>query len=1097
MSTSTDLGSAICHAAPNPAGSCNACQRKGLPILPLRAAYAPQDSARDPEGVDDAKKTLATTPMGMDRPRTLRQGYLYVLLDQQDWQAYQVTPEGHLRQFRPLETPREAPQSLCQACIQQDHDVPASFIHIDTEKYATAWIAFSSDPWTPSVLERYQHGVAANNALAARFCKLDLQTARNAPQTLGIAMDPNVMYGAVDIGDTLEYSAAHLEHFSSVHGFSPRRHRKTALDRYIREQYWRHKLEKGVLALTLPDPVGQVQEINHHRLAWQRQLQAYEARQNYPLYTSEALKQIRTLSAQAAKDEATSRHHLAAEARLSPADGPPVFGDPGRELAEQVQRKTKQSLARLDERYDEARRARWEKDYEATKALIQKQVDKLAQLYTERLGDTLFRLIERNDYDDGSPYSVGCYIQSMEACLRGGITEARPTPNADGSPPPLTGPSAKAWQGWIQDGKSIVYQTLLARNKSLLQAFVPSLNKQGELDWNDSEKIYSAVTKVIGSSDLGEHLLQPKIQEAIASVQSAYNDAAGRLGQAVDLGVDHVTARLNSATLLLYTHIHTAQLMVRMTIGEYYKLMNEVIGDRLQKSAASMDKVPTKVRSVLAGGVLSLALSDPKLAEKIFPVVLWVQDSAEALSKHLGSNALAQAQHGASQTAQQVLAQLGKLKVLPGTLQPGARKLLNGLQLHSAQAASLVRTSLSMGRSITRIGVGTVGKADLLFAVAGTYLVAEGMRKSIKTAEETLGSKHSEAITALYGAYVAVIGGSIEAMGLLMKNGATQAQKTLRLSPTSSNTVGKVAKAGKQLAQYGVIIGAVGGYFDAVVAYKASSRSKKAGDGDASDIYIYSAILSGLSATVLGISAFAGSTAIFGPVGWGILLGLSAYAFYKWAEGKESSPLERWANFSYFGKIEEKLKWIDANTAVAALNAAVFGVDVVFEFETDIRVFQYPEPGITTAAMAILKPNPLGVQSVPQLTYQIVLPNYNALQVGYSWKLTVKRYSGAQVLASGHHPSQPIASPVATPHHTTDSQQKRNRLDYDPQTVLPILQEKTITAADGSKSCFLLIQGAIDLHLGHDIDSAEVYIEYFPNINDKDMLAKVEIKKQK
>ncbi|MDR2326680.1 MAG: hypothetical protein LBE51_14955 [Acidovorax sp.] len=366
MSTSTDLGAAICHAAPNPTGSCNACQRTGLPILPLRAAYAPQSSARYPEGVNDTQKTLSTTPMRMDRPRTLRQGYLYVLLDQQDWQAYQVTPEGHLRQFRPFEPPREAPPPLCEACVRQDHDVPASFIHIDTQKYSTAWIAFASDPWTANVLERYQRGVATNNALAKRFHKIDLQTARTAPETLGMALNSSIGfqhehgYEAVETGDILEYSAPWEQtHFSSVHGFSTRHHRKAVLGRYVRRHSQSHNLEKGVLALVLPDPVGQVQEVNHHRLAWQRQLQAYLARQDYPHYTSQVLKQMRALCAPAAENAIPHVPPTAVQALPNNTGKPLIFGDPaGLRRAQQVHHKTKELLARLDDRYSEVRRAR-------------------------------------------------------------------------------------------------------------------------------------------------------------------------------------------------------------------------------------------------------------------------------------------------------------------------------------------------------------------------------------------------------------------------------------------------------------------------------------------------------------------------------------------------------------------------------------------------------------------------------------------------------------------------------------------------------------------------------------------------------------------
>nr|NLU60175.1 hypothetical protein [Pseudomonas sp. BIGb0427] len=71
---------------------CTVCQRQGLPILPLRKAVVPRLAHESPLPDDN-------TRMGW---RTLRAGYLYVLLDRQVWQAYQVTPDGYLRQFNPL-----------------------------------------------------------------------------------------------------------------------------------------------------------------------------------------------------------------------------------------------------------------------------------------------------------------------------------------------------------------------------------------------------------------------------------------------------------------------------------------------------------------------------------------------------------------------------------------------------------------------------------------------------------------------------------------------------------------------------------------------------------------------------------------------------------------------------------------------------------------------------------------------------------------------------------------------------------------------------------------------------------------------------------
>ncbi|MCC3263425.1 hypothetical protein LLE87_35215, partial [Paenibacillus polymyxa] len=71
MSVSKTLGRAIRQALPNPTGTCNACERTGLPIHPLRAAYAPAPTATSKQpraGGGD----LAAVPMRLDQPRTLR-----------------------------------------------------------------------------------------------------------------------------------------------------------------------------------------------------------------------------------------------------------------------------------------------------------------------------------------------------------------------------------------------------------------------------------------------------------------------------------------------------------------------------------------------------------------------------------------------------------------------------------------------------------------------------------------------------------------------------------------------------------------------------------------------------------------------------------------------------------------------------------------------------------------------------------------------------------------------------------------------------------------------------------------------------------------
>ncbi|NWL76218.1 hypothetical protein DM872_05095 [Pseudomonas taiwanensis] len=1090
MNTSAALGTATQQAAPNPSGACNACQRTGLPILPLRAAYAPAPYGTHMQPVSRGSDLMAVR-MRIDQPRTLRQGYLYVLLDKTEWQAYQVTPEGALRQFRPYQPPREEPQPLSEDCIKQDHDVTASFINIDTAKYSTASIAFSSDPWPKSVLDRYLSGKGEDGtALEPRFHQLDLKAARENPASVGLAMTEQALQ--VD-QKVLEYATPTAGDFSSAHGFSTRNHRLEALRGFVRIQRQRQQLPEGVLALVLLDPIGLVQEINHQRLAWQRQRQQYESdpTTNYKFFTSECLKRLREMCKQAADDVVPASTNIVWEMQPSESGGPPVFHDPARERAFLVARKTKELLGRLDDRYSERKRAAFEKEFETTKQRLQQQIDDMAVLYASHvLTNPLFHLAERYDYDAHVAYSVVCYIQTLESCLRGGITEASLPPDADGTIKPVAGPSAAAWEGWIKDGQSIVFKTLLACDKSLMESLVPTFNNQGELDWSDFEKIYSPVTKIMASSDLGDKLIQPKVQAAIASVLAAYNGAVSRLGTQVNNGARNVATRVNSAALLLYSHIHMTQVAVQMKLGDLYKLMCEQIREDRNKLAAAIEQATGRahkqVRSVLMGGVLSLALADPKLAAQVVEVVLWVEGKASDLRQRFGSVVQDAAQHAGEmlgEATRRTSATVNGLTVLAGTLEPGARKVLAGLQMTAFQVTGLARSGLSGARNAATIARGAVGSAELLVAVGGTYLLSQGLRKSVETVDATFGAKHDEAVLAVYSASVGVLGGSIEAVGLMMQGGAEQAQKVLRLPPVGMGAVSRLAVAGAAIARFGGVIGAVAGVVDALASFKAAGRAGAEGGGIAKALYIGAGFAYAFSAGFTLYALYATSTTILsaswilGPIGWAILLGMAAYVAWKIAEKAESSPLERWAYCSYFGRAENSM-FADANTPVAALNAAVLGVDVNAKFESEL-VSKTFEVG------ALMGGTRIAVVPIPYLKYQISLPQYDASRAGYTWKLLVKRYSGEELLASGSHRST-LSSPSAELKPPT-------RLDYEPHSATPVSQERTISAVDGRKTNFLIVEGKIELMLGHDIDEAIISVEYLPDIHDAEMVAKMEV----
>ncbi|PLR30081.1 hypothetical protein CYR32_19395 [Chimaeribacter coloradensis] len=90
-----------------------------MPIFPLRVAAVPKALVNSGWRPSVPAQAVALTGGEFKYAlRTLRMGYLYVLLDQRVWMAYEVTAEGYLRQFNPQTVPEgESVAPLSQACL--------------------------------------------------------------------------------------------------------------------------------------------------------------------------------------------------------------------------------------------------------------------------------------------------------------------------------------------------------------------------------------------------------------------------------------------------------------------------------------------------------------------------------------------------------------------------------------------------------------------------------------------------------------------------------------------------------------------------------------------------------------------------------------------------------------------------------------------------------------------------------------------------------------------------------------------------------------------------------------------------------------------
>ncbi|WP_085679871.1 MULTISPECIES: T6SS effector BTH_I2691 family protein [unclassified Pseudomonas] len=1042
---------------------CKACQRQGLPILPLRRAVVPDTRP----GSDPATQTR----MGL---RTLRSGYLYVLLDQRIWHAYEVTAQGHLRRFNPYEPNLGPPPSLPERCVHDDHDIPSSFLNVDTDTYGSAWLAFSSDPWPVSVLQAYESG----RAPAQRFEGLDLIQARKHPELLGLAMTPENLQ--VD-RQVFEYAQQLNGPFDSAHGFHSRFLRKTALRGYLVNAMARHQLENGVLAVVLDDTVGLIQEYNHQRLNWVIKRQAWreDPLRAYQLQTSQILQIIRATQ----REWAAQKVPMTSEPQTG--DGPPLFTAPEVERQRIVEMHQRESDEKLEERYDEPRRAAFHAEYDQEEARFQAFIDRHASTYANLCENAAFALIEQHDYDGRDRESGIAYSKTIAACLAGGITEAPPT-NSE----PAPGTSETLWLKWLQDPNSPPYRALLLRDGPLMAALLPSFSPTEPINWNDSEKLYNALSKFITSEDAGLKM-RDSLKQAITELQGAVNAASLRLQARLDPGIQHAVRHLNSASQRIYNGVHLIELQVQMKLGEYYALQSAHLRE-LQNSAskklaearaqmmpdledvkAGIFRQAEKVKPIIQTGLLSLAVLDPKVAHQVIPVSVWVAGTAHDLHERLAR----EVKLNVNQLNDAAKMALVDVKVAAGTLELDARKTLNGMKISAGQASQLVRDSFS---GLRRTGRGW----ELLLSLGGLYLMNDSLEKNLKIVEEEIGPKSNEAMMALYGSSLGLLGGEIELLGLLMPH---RAKIENRFS------------IGRTVARTGAAISAITGLFDSIQALLAMRRSSTSGDETSYEWYRYT-FIAGILSTVFSTAAVF-YPIMFGPLGIAIVLGFVTYTLMKTATESESTPLERWARRCYFGNANEspRIHWDSPNyadIAISELNACTLGLTNGLTFVT-VKAEHATSPKI--GGLVNLETN-------TTLKFRIMLPQFTEGTSGYLWALIIHRsgdgnppdHTGGEVIASEQYFVPSLTTRTAN--HTSLAPSKRPRTpDYKADTIKITNTNQKLPQPQDNYN-LKVITGTVELTpvIGrHNILSATLVSAYWPDRNIPDAVAEVKIQEEK
>lgn len=1058
MSLASQTSSHLVECAPSLKG-CRICRRPGLAILPLRRSLVPKphfwNHLPEPE--------ISDTELGL---RVLRAGYLYVLLDDSIWQAYQVTVDGYLRQFNPYLAPGSNERRLNRACMHLDHDIPASFLNIDTEQYRTASFAFSSDPWPRRVLDSYK---ALRNI--QRMQMIDLATARDNPTLYGDYLSPDQPWILKHVYEFRDF----VPGFPSVHGFHSRAHRQSAIRCYLRTAPVHPTLGPGVLAIEVDDEVGLVQEYNAMRASWAhaRQVWMEEPERAYQQQTSQILLAIRQIHRQQADSE------VRVDAPKLPPELPVAPGAWDQERARRVDKLARASHERLEERYDEPKRADFQKTYDTVLEVYQKRIDDYGELYARAFLADDFHVAMTHDYDPDDRQSGIAYSKTMALCLSGGISEAAGNDS---------GPTAMLWKQLLEDPQGPIYKALLILDKSFLAALLPSFEATSGADWNDSGKLYTVLRAAV-SSDEAKQFKRRNLQEAMAQMLAALNAGSTRLKAVLGAGVECAVSRLNSASQYLYNGVSLVQLHVPMRLGDYYALQSKHIRELQHKHANGADrprpKSRDKVQPLILGGVLSLSVMNPKIADLVVQVSVWVEGTVDELKKALSADS----RLPASGQGLDASARLVPVGVGLATLDPAARKALEGLQMTLPQARKWVRTGFG--------GVfAAASSSNFLIAAGSLYFIHDSMGKNLENARKAIGDKSAEASLALEGSTLAVIGGGIELLGIAMEAGAAKIN-TRNLVTTHSVRAIQVAAVGDMMTRLGGSIVAATSFYDGVQAAFAGGRAYRAGDGWATAQYTVSAITSAVAGSFGLWAAAAKTTLLMGPLGVAVGFALIGYIFYRSAVGNESSALDRWAKRCYFGAADEKPKihWNTsghAQQALAALNAATMGVDAGVEIRMDHIGYA---PGNIP-------------QGQPYWIYKMTLPYFNKSKSGYRWYFIVHRqgdlsgevYTGGEVVAQAAFNCPALAKFSSNWIGQLNKTKKPSPEDYQLVSSDTGAEMQYFNDGKSEESDVLEICGRVR-HVFNSskqgIQSVTLSMTYWPNIDAKESYAEMIITKEK
>ena len=857
------------------ADTCPFCDKKGLPILPLRYAVARADIRHAPplqapfgQGVQDIALPEQEAHYTL---RLLRAGYLYMFDERRgEWTAYVVTREGYLFEFDPHASVAPEVHDIHFACSRAGDAPVARCVTVKDAKHATkVWLGFSDVAWTKDVLDKH----ARQAWRMAHMRVFDVAAWRNgtnqphadtmdkvAARVAEYATDPGFVVAAIQRMAAKFSPAVQNTTQSVMQSLSPWNYSPQGF-RGIKPQAadlvaWATVAAKPYppAMLALPDAAGIAMELN--QLAIQRALEwTAESKREWPFATAATIAGLREAVMHGAVEWESRQRIIQTQSNLSMDHGPlsaPFLPKGDRELLEkmvsdsgdldpqEVDRLGKEAWSKYEEMFDEPARQAFLQQYaDAFKALEQQTIKPLDTAYVAWLKSDAFKAHFTHNFDPADPGHGLAYQTLAYACIK----------DASGRKAPSDYLKLCLASDPTQPDE-IVLRAVVFNQAQLAKQWNEVAAEKGtarETPWLDmGEKLYGGLKDIFGKEQANQ------LQGALAGLSRYIYELSAP-----------IMARLNDAVAQGAAWLMQAGLPEQRLLA----LMQSVL------TAQHPDKVLVDLRGMQTRKQAARALARLLATLTGENEQRWRSGARAALDEAAPGQTRGYPYHGLFVVDKHQVAQLRGIYGAPRT--QGVAQAIDDIEFET-----LLRdqTHFLIGREVTASGLGLILTGFVLTQSYGELMKAEGTEHTVKTYEFRAG------ITAAVGE-VGQISGNI--LGKTAWGSAT--------SPLARRlSLGRFSTLAKLFEGVGKMLGVIGGVVSGVIQIYEGLHARQEGD----EVFGIGTVLLGISSIIVAGLLFAGAI----TAGVALVIALLLIAVGYVVSLFKHDKLQHWLDSCYFGR---------------------------------------------------------------------------------------------------------------------------------------------------------------------------------------------------